>query len=169
MKKTILIATVVATLMGTGCAVRNVSTNGATDAAKNAADTVKETTDELKTQAVETKDRIDEKLAQAEQVADGIVNLQKSIEELFGNSDVTIQDIDLCETADDCAIVDYDGCCTKNKAINKQFVDQYYTIPQLQKDEINCAIVSCSTPPEIDSVTCEADAKQIKRCVLIPK
>ena len=74
--------------------------------------------------------------------------------------------IDICEQDSDCIVIDYDGCCSSTKAINKKYRNEYVNHPEWQKDNVDCAVVECMELSDKQSSKCLEDLNSIKRCNL---
>lgn len=129
----------------------------------------KDTADEIKAKSEAVRDQVKTKVEDVDAAFQEIKEAEEAVSRVFGSRyeiDMEREKSDLCLTDDECIVVEYEGCCSKVRAINKTYLERYNTTATWQKDDTDCSQVVCEDLSAYTQTACRPDHMGAQRCVL---
>ncbi len=143
--------------------------NALREKSQQAIEKSKQAADTIKTKSEDIRSGIKTKADNAEAALQEIKEAEDAVSQVFGSRyeiDMEREKSDLCLTTDECIVVEFAGCCSTVRAINKANLQKYNATAAWQKDDTDCSLVECEDISEYTQTACRPDLLGAQRCIL---
>ncbi len=130
----------------------------------------KETAEDIRQQAEGVRDGIKQRVDDVGTAVQEIREAEEAVGNVFGaryKIDIEREKSDLCLSDDECVVVEFEGCCSTLRALNKEYLEHYNNTPAWQKDDTDCSQVVCEDISEYTKAACLPSQLGAQRCMLV--
>lgn len=160
-------------LFFSACAFSRNDINNQADQLKGAAAEAlqqgKATVAEVERTSEAVRETIENKVNDLETATKEVQEAKEAMGQLFEDSqqiDLEREKSDLCTDSTECMVVEYKGCCSTLRAINKAYFEEYQNTPLWQSDDVDCTLIQCKDLSQLTATECKADPLGVRRCLL---